>query len=184
MMTLRYLALGAFALTALAASAVPAFSADNGTVNAKVTVAAPCLTVSLTAGATQLDFGTTPFGGGSSYSNGISLTNCASAAENISARGTNATSTTSTASWTLQDSPRTCPSTPNVYVLATQAWNSDGTLTLGPGSATFLSTSDKPLVSGLSPGSRPVFTSISVPCPGSAGAGETMSFQFIYTASL
>src|SRR4051794_3582673 len=124
-MKLRRLAVGSIVLGALATSVLPASGAESGTVNAKVTIAAPCLTVGVVSltGATVLDMGTQQLGLGSSFANFMSLTNCSTTAENISARGTNATSTTSAATWALHDtfqlgSPR-CPSAPDVYGLNT-----------------------------------------------------------------
>lgn len=188
-MKLRYLAAVASAVTALLAPALPAFGADNGTVNAKVTVAAPCLTVSFTnPSVTALDFGTAPFqsspAASRSLSNFFSVANCGASAENVSARGTNAVSATSTASWALEGTPLTsrCSTQgPNTYYLTTELTNPTNTGWLP---TTFLSTSDQTVASAVSPGSRPVTVSLAMPCPGSAGAGETMNFQFIYTASL
>jgi hypothetical protein len=161
-------------------SALPARANESATVNAKVTVASPCLTVSFTnPSATGLDFGTLAFGSGAGQGNFFSVTNCSTAQESISARGTDATSSTSTAAWTLDDTffgGPTCSTTPstNKYALDTNFAGQTGVVRL--------SKSDK-LVQAIAPGPTSVHVSVAMPCSGSAGAGETMNFQFVYTAS-
>jgi hypothetical protein len=166
----------AVAAGSLVLSALPALGANSGTVNAKVTVSAPCLTIDWVSG-TGLDFGTLAFGDALGRVGYFKVTNCAPGAENVSARGTDAASATSTASWSLLGSAPACPSTgANKYALSTF-------LPQGATPITFLTSADKPFATGLAPGSYDAGVSIHMPCSGSAGAGETMNFQVIYTAS-
>jgi hypothetical protein len=161
-------------------SALPALANESATVNAKVTVASPCLTVSFTnPSATGLDFGTLAFGSGAGQGNFFSLTNCSTSQESISARGTDATSSTSSAAWTLDDTffgTTTCSTNPptNKYALDTNLMTQTGVVRL--------SKTDK-LVQAIAPGAASMHVTVIMPCSGSAGAGETMNFQFVYTAS-
>jgi hypothetical protein len=161
-------------------TALPARANESATVNAKVTVASPCLTVSFTnPSATGLDFGTLGFGSAAGQGNFFSVTNCSTAQESISARGSDATSSTSTAAWTLDDTffgLSTCSTSPstNTYGLDTKFQGQVGVIRL--------SKADK-LVQAIAPGPTSVHVTLTMPCSGSDGAGETMNFQFVYTAS-
>jgi hypothetical protein len=164
------------------ASVLPASSADSGTVQAKVTVASPCLTITgAITSMGSLDFGTLPFSTTSGNSGkGVGagrVENCAATAENFSVRGTNAVGTDAT--WTLVD-PRpnnVCSAGINKY-LVTPTKSPVATGNVG------LSLADQLLVNV--PASQWVDLSVglSMPCSGSDGAGQNMSFQIIYTASL
>jgi hypothetical protein len=154
----------------LAANAAPTFTADNGTVEASVTVATPCLVV--TPG--QIDFGTLPFST-TQISFGvapISYTNCSESPERVYGRGTDASGGGS-ATWSLSTVP--CNGTLNNY---TQGVTRPGN------PATFLTTTDLELetVAGNLAGAYNQ-ASITMPCAGSDGTGSYMSFQFIFTAT-
>lgn len=98
-------ATGVFALSAL-----PAASADSGTVNAHVTVASPCITVSIAGGAAALDFGTLAFSQQAPISNNntdTQLKSCAISGQNISVKGSNA-SVAGGGTWLLDDSGDPC----------------------------------------------------------------------------
>jgi hypothetical protein len=159
-------------------SALPAFSADTGTVNAKVTVASPCIAVQVAGG--SIDFGTLTFSTPTTVvrpGNGnTTITNCATTNENISARGTDATGANAT--WTLVGTlfPYPCTHGTDKYGLDVEK--------VGPG-AVALTTQDQ-LLGNAPPGQvqHPFNTTIFMPCTGSSGAGQTMNFQIVYTASL
>jgi hypothetical protein len=167
-------------------SALPAFGGDSATVEANVTVAAPCITVTVTwPSAPKLDFGprlfTTPTQpGGTGLSGALSITNCATGFENVLVRGTDATSPTTAATWQLQGSVDTCSAGVDKYALETTLADANGGNSLP---STAVEKTNK-LLGNIGPGTRTASPRIWMPCTGSSGAGETMSFQFVYTASL
>lgn len=166
-------------LTALTLSALPAFGDNTVTVSAKVTVASACLTVS----PQSIDFGTMPFPTSGTFTpqggNALqqpTLTNCGVADETVYARGTDAVSSTSTAKWTLIDySVWASPGGTNLYTLALLE-NSGFTLSLTTTNAQWRA------LSGGATDTHSV--GIQMPRTGSDGAGETMTMQVVYTASL
>jgi hypothetical protein len=159
-------------------SAVPAFSADSGTVNAKVTVASPCLQISFAGGLTSIDYGTRPFSTSTSVSSSGwdagTVDNCAGSAENFSVKGTDATATD--ANWTLVD-PLPCSAGVNKYTVTVDK------SPLASGSVA-LSITNQLLVNVGAGQSVALHPYIYMPCSGSDGAGKTMNFQIVYTASL
>lgn len=176
----------AVALAYSALSALPAFSADTATVEAKVTVTAPCITVAVTwPSAPTLDFGSSLFTtptqpGGGSLMDAISVTNCAPGIENVLVRGTDATSTTTSSTWTLQNSLATCSAGLDKYALEADMADGNGAHN---SPAVKLELTNQ-LLGNIPPGTRGVTPRLWMPCTGSKGAGETMSFQLIFTASL
>ena len=116
--------IAALATAGLIAGAVPAFTADTGSVTVTVTAqaaATPCITV----GPSTLDFGTLPFSTAGSLStrfigaSGTSptVTNCGTAGQNLTMTGSNASS--SSGSWTISGAARgtnPCPA-PNGFNL-------------------------------------------------------------------
>ena len=161
-------------------SPATAAAADNGTVSAQVTVpaVAPCITVG-----DPIDYGTVQFStpgdvnktafGASTY------TSCSPDAQKIYVRGTPATSASSDARWTLaQGSFFLCDTGPNVYgVLASDSPD-------GSRSSVALHDSDQLMNPTAAPGTAyPLRTTLFMPCSGSTGAGETMTFSIILTAS-
>lgn len=157
------------ALAAIAVGAQPAFGDDVGTVSAQVSVAAPCLQV--TPG--QLDFGTLGF----SQSNAnltagtrpVTATNCGSAAH-LLGHGSNATSNGTT--WTLDPTGDTiCPDL-NRY---------GQRIDTGPVSIP-LTTQDRTLRDLAAAEAASLNAIVVMPCAGSSGAGQTMTFSYVFTA--
>jgi hypothetical protein len=166
-------------VTVLALSSLPTFAGDTGTISASVTAATPCITI----GTTTLDFGTLAFSsssapGGFKYlTNASSYTNCAGAQEAIFIRGTDATSSVSTAKWLLlgPSAGSICDAGADKYILQMSSSSTPSTLAVGTTSAAF-DTAAAGATPSLSPG-------IVMPCTGSSGAGEKMNFQYVLTAS-
>ncbi len=169
----RLAILGGFAVAAawFALSAVPAIGGSSATISATVTPTAACVTVSQST----LDFGTGSFSksnfdstlGGSAFS----FTNCSQQDADIFVSGTDATSATSSAKWTLHGADGQCGAGLNQYAL--QIWG------------TFLTTSNQ-LLGHFGGGNTAagVVPNLHMPCTGSDGAGEKMNFQINFTASL
>jgi hypothetical protein len=164
---------GLLAACAIGASATPAFGDPEGTVSAQVTVAAPCIQVT----PAQLDFGTLGFSPNAASplgaSRGLTVTNCGSGSENVLARGTNATSTGGT-TWTLEPNQGDLCSTTNRF---TQRIDT-GPLSLP------LSTQNSSVGSVVSGQPAQWNALLVMPCAGSGGAGEIMTFSYIFTAVL
>lgn len=161
-------------VTVFAASAVPAFTADNGSVAATVTVATPCITID---GLTSIDFGVKSFstpGAPEAFSVVDSYTNCSSAGENVSARGTNATSGGSPpVTWTLTPNNNPCDAGANQFAMS-----------IAKGGTFFLNASSDTQVETLGSGvASTVGLQLHMPCSGSAGTGQQMSFEYIFTAT-
>ena len=167
------------ALTAAAAcfvlSALPAFGSDTGTISATVTAATPCITIDTTS----VDFGTLGFSTSSFFSAKVlshasAYRNCGATQEAILARGTDAQSGTSAATWSLTQPSWICNiATANGYGLEL---GSDLTFrfALSKQNASFETLGGN--ASGY------LNLRIDMPCTGSAGAGEKMNFQYILTA--
>jgi hypothetical protein len=184
----RLVRVGAFAAVSAVflVWAMPSFSADSGTVNARVSVAAPCLTATVTwPSAPTLDFGSQSFTtpaqpGGTSLNDAVSITNCGSGSENVLVRGTDATTTTSSAAWQLQSTDATCSVGANKYFVNTTIRDANGQKVYP---ATTLTTANQ-LLANIGTGSRSVTPLMIMPCSGSTGAGDSMSFDIVFTASL
>lgn len=182
--TLALVVLVAATVVAWAASALPAFGADSGTVDATVTVATPCILIS----PPTVDFGSMAFRDGSEeYADlvanpqTIGYTNCSEAAENIFARGTNAADANgATASWALDPGLASCPQTPDVFGMAL----TDATLG-GVQLALDNAQLEGALAPALAPGATGGFNMwhVIMPCTGSSGAGATMAMSVIFTAT-
>jgi hypothetical protein len=189
----RYI-FGALALAAIAtaATAVPAFSADSGTVAVSVTArapAAPCLTVTPSG----VDFGTLPFStdngtgisdpnpGGQLQNANVTIDFCGTATgQNLLASTTKATS--AGGSWTPQPydgtSPHPCPAPNQFYFSA-----------FLPFTALFMTETPAPALQSLGgppkvfpKGSIVTRLDIIMPCQGSNGAGETKAFTATFMA--
>lgn len=161
-------------IVGLALGATPGIAADSGTVDAQVTVsqAAACIELSSTAVA----FGTLALGAENAPGTpAVTVTNCGDAAATILASGTNATGTGAT--WNLVDSSATCADT-----LGTDNYHLGLATPLGAAIAT-LSTSNKELGSLDAAATVDHVARISTACPGSSGAGQTMSMQINYLAT-
>ena len=155
-------------VAAFGLSAVPALSADSGTLNMSVAVASPCLTVSPEAGT----FGPKTFSPSAESPSTTDLdtrptvTNCSASSEPLFVRGTNAVGAGAT--WTLAD-PQSIAV--NRYALRS--------------GSQALTVTDAPVASGaLAAGDviRPVVV-LYMPTAGSDGAGQTMSMSLTYTAT-
>jgi hypothetical protein len=174
----RILTLCAVAAIA-AAAAVPSFGSDSGSIPASVVPATPCITI----GTRAIDFGTLPFSPASTTNPTTanatsSYTNCSSA-ENVYFSGTDATSATSSAVWTLESTgsggAATCGFGPNVYKLG---------LGLAGAGGTFSVFKTAQLLESTPAGTtRNLNLALFMPCEGSSGAGERMSFQYLLTAT-
>jgi hypothetical protein len=169
-------------------SALPAFSADNSTVAVKIMAvnAQACLTVSPT---TEIDLGQTTFSTAPT-ANFVSLptitvANCGNVSEFVAVKGTHATGTgPSPGFWTLTDSQSwtLCQSFSdrNTYGISLGA-DLKPYLTTTDQFVTDISSNKKPFAAG---STTPFNGGIKVPCSGSGGAGQSMSFQVVFTASL
>jgi type 1 fimbria pilin len=182
------------AAIALAASAAPAFSDGSGAVAVSVTAQAPpapCLTVT----PTSVDFGTLPFSTPSARRESdrllVRTRNCGTAAENVSAAGTDATGPSGV--WSLgdfsQDAPASgnpCDARPNLYFLGTNG--SDGPdvhLESNPitKTARLLGTYPNNAPGVWAPNAAAdIQLELEMPCQGSNGAGETKALTTTFTA--
>jgi hypothetical protein len=154
----------------------PAAGADNGTVDAQVTVASPCIEITTPATGT-IDFGTLPFSSASDDSLGqdyVTYVNCSGSDEHIWGEGTSASGTTAT--WDLNDYlyGLNCDQGLNQYKLAIS----------GTSVFTNLATTAKDLQTLASAAdSGLLHLDLTMPCVGSDGVSDTMSFQVIFTAT-
>jgi len=169
------LALGA---SLWAASAAPSLAADNATVAAHVDVATPCITVSTST----LNFGTlsfsTPGVNPVSSVQAVSYTNCGGTAEKVFGHGTNANQANGTIVWSLVPPIGNCDNYggPNKYGLVL---HTPDTLTY-----TLLSNTDQLLETVAAGGTGAKdHEALFMPCAGSNGAGQTMNFQTVFTAT-
>lgn len=156
---------------ALAVSSAPAFGDSGGTVSAQVTVAAPCIQIT----PSQVDFGTLGFSQSnanlSAGTRPVTATNCGTAAH-LLGRGSNATSTGTT--WTLDSTGDTiCPDL-NRY---------GQRIDTGPVSIP-LTTQDRNLRDLAAAEAASLNAIVVMPCTGSGGAGQVMTFSYVFTAAL
>jgi hypothetical protein len=164
----------AVAVSYFAMSSLPAFSADAGTVNATVTVAGgPCITVPTTT----IDFKSLGFSSPTANvtaADTLGYTSCSAAAQKVFARATDATGTAAT--WTLTTYKYPCTDGVNKYALDLYAGGIDRAT---------LSATDQ-AIETLAPGVPGAVNllSLTMPCQGSTGGGQTMSFQVHFTATL
>jgi hypothetical protein len=173
------------AALALAATAVPALTADSGTVTLSITArapAAPCLIV--TPG--SVSFGTLPFstnaGAGMSTADAnITTTNCGTAGQNLLGSTTDATG--SSGSWTpfaYTGSVDPCVA-PNGFYLSIFGFNTPSLfLTHTPAAVLAALGGASPAV--FPPGDKVFRMTLVMPCQGSDGAGETKTLSSTFTA--
>jgi hypothetical protein len=177
-------------LVAVAAGAVPAFTADNGSIAGTVTATAPpapCIQLSTTS----LDFGTTRFAvapqtSSVGISGAITFTNCSTAVSSFGVAGTDATGPAGP--WTLTDGWRVCDGRLNRYGLlwwdSPEGFNGDN-LSTTPKTLTHHRGTDTTVVQTFDAGESDAFRfSIYMPCVGSNGAGQTYSFGIGLTATV
>jgi hypothetical protein len=162
-------------LGALFAGSLPAFGVDNGSVTATVNVQdVACVQITssgITYGTKAFSTANTPVQGTGTITN---LASCSTADQTVLVHGATATGTGAT--WSLV-SALACP-TPNQYVHEVDNPNTlGGFLQLASGNITFGS-----LAGNSSFGSIP--TRLTMPCTGSNGAGQTMSTQIVFTATV
>lgn len=169
----KRLVAGFLVACAIAASAAPAFGDSEGTVSAQVTVAAPCIQVS----PGQLDFGTLGFSQSATSPQAatrpLDLSNCGGSSQNIFARGTNATSTGGT-NWTLEPNQPDLCSTLDRF----------GQRIITTVASYPLSLQDTSVASLSGGQTSSVDAALVMPCVGSSGAGEVMTFSYVFTATL
>ena len=171
MRSFRRAGLGLALIALWATSASPILASDNGTVDATVTVATPCISI-LTP---TIDFGTLPFSaqdidGTGQYS--VSYENCGATTERIWAAGTDATGTSAT--WNLIDYLTTaCDQPLNTYRIQVARDSISANLTETAQALELLASSTGSYVG----------TTLFMPCSGSDGVGQVMSFQILFTAT-
>ena len=155
-------------------AATPSLALDSGTITGTVIPAAPCLTVDTSA----VDFGALPFSDHDHTSvsrlSPIGVTNCYGGDESLLASGTDAHSSTSSATWALK-AAAACDT--NQFSLTLDLDGVVNQILLHATTATSLGRI------GGGPGHTlsPVLV---MPCTGSSGAGEHMNFSYIVTAVL
>jgi hypothetical protein len=160
------LALATATAALLGGLASPALAADSVTVDASVSVVGPCLTTTTNV----LDFGQLSLQSGSSQP--IDYTNCSGTVEHVFARGTDAGGGGGGADWFLDDSGTPCPDLGlNRYRLQTFT-------------GFLIGTTDREIdeVEAGSDGSANGLA-LFMPCAGSDGIGQTLTFQVIFTAT-
>jgi hypothetical protein len=162
-----------FGATSMAVGAAPAFTADNGSVTATVSMqapAAPCLTVD----PSSLDYGTMDF---AQYGEQpVAIASCGSANQHTLVSATDADGPVG--HWLLT-ADYICPGPVDRYSVrvnifgVAQVWVTND--------AALIADSGSPLVwaPGESPGAS---LSLYTPCAGSSGAGEAMTFTTTFTA--
>ena len=178
-------------VTAFITSALPAFGADSATVNASVSVAAPCITVA----PSSIAFGTVPFSTPATPSsrtvNGISFVNCGASSEFVLAHGTDAVGTSpSTATWDLAGFfACSGASGLNHYNLTLNGGNSGGANPTPGFSVNTVKTDQYLRLNGTNTvfaagSAEPVDAYLTMPCAGSDGAGASaMNFNIVFTAT-
>lgn len=155
---------------------VPATAQSDGTVEATITVAetGACLTASQAS----VDFGTLEFEQIGASTPTYDLTNCGQAAIDVLVRATGATGD-SGATWSLvPDAPGAivCPDSVNAFSVDVTTSDAEHVL---------LDTIDQPFTEELDAGRHVTRIGhlVQMPCQGSAGAGQVMRFEIVYTAT-
>jgi hypothetical protein len=142
-------------------------------VSAQVTVAAPCIQVT----PAQVDFGTLGFSQSQASSvsaaRPVNVANCGSAIR-LLGRGSDATSASGT-TWNLEtDGELDCP-TANEYIQMVDT---------GPVSTPLHDTFDTNLRTLAAGEGADLNAIVVMPCVGSGGAGQAMTFSYLFTAAL
>jgi len=175
--TLRRLTVVLAVAAVVGGQAGPTLATDSVTVDAQVSIIAPCLTVSTPS----IDFGATLFSRPNvpwGASRSISYRDCSGSGEYIFGRATNASETGGgSGSWQLTGSNLDCSDLgPNKFGLRVQS------------TTTFQETALLLVDQQLEHIGADALGTINqallrTPCTGSDGSGSTMSFQIIFTAS-
>jgi hypothetical protein len=174
----RWLIAG-LAVVGIVASTMPAFADGTGRVDAHVTVASPCITVS----PTSVDFGTVPFV--SSNANPLdyierpfTIATCGMV-ERLLGRGSDATSAGGAAvGWALGSSTDICPQA-NVYGAAFGYHTVPGATSWIP--LTTIDSAVLPATSPIGPDPLDFSLGLRMPCVGSDGGGQLMNFSYTFT---
>jgi len=149
--------------------AVPSMGADTGTVTNTVTTPAPCMTLDQAT----LDWGTIAFNPlGVPVETAYQVVNigdCSDQAQNLLVAGTAATSSTSVAEWQLAAISLCGPLTDLYQVMADNVGDTDPGIPLED--AFFQNIGGVPAF-----GTVGVEIGLTMPCEGSSGQGETMTF--------
>jgi hypothetical protein len=188
--------LGVLAVATLAATAVPAFTADNQGLSLTVTVAvpppppAPCVTFATPPG-TQVNFGTRAFGTFAVGDVAPRFTNCGTATESLFIAGTDAQTVCSTTpcvvhTWTLAGS-LLCSSTPpnilNRYILAYGIDGGNPVASVAKATAPLVNSGGLPTT--YTPGeAHNLGFVMQMPCVGSDGVGESFDQSVTLTATV
>ncbi len=156
-------------------TAFPTLGADNGTVNATVATAAPCMTLDMTS----VDFGVHSFQPAlaDGFAGGpVVVSDCSTVNQELFVSGTNASSTSSSVVWTLTDSSDPCAAGLDTFrVSAVNALL--GNQNILP----TLFRSIGPVWAG-SPAT--INLNLWMPCEGSSGQGETMTFDINFLVTI
>jgi hypothetical protein len=186
------LALAAVAAAALVAGAVPAFTADNGSVTVTITAeaqATPCITVA----PTSLDFGTLQFSTAGSLSRRFiggagtspTVTNCGTADQFMTITGSNASGTSG--SWTISgeaDGTNPCPTSDRFNLTGHREADANQGIQLTTSPVLVRAVGGVgPYVQGPSLSDNFGFT-LDMPCQGSNGAGEQKTLAVTFTAAV
>jgi hypothetical protein len=174
--------------TVLAVGAVPALTADNGTIVGTISVSAvsPCIQISTTG----LDFGTASFAtqGASSReeSDGVDVANCSTAESGITMTGSDATNGGST--WSLTDEWLNCDGQLNRYGLhqfeLPERFSGQSLITT-PRTLFHHRPPTNSTVQTFAAGeSETIGFQLAMPCVGSNGAGQTLTFSIALTATV
>lgn len=173
---------------ALGAGAMPALTADNGSIVGTISVdaVAPCIALSTTA----LDYGTRPFAatGQSSFRyESFTVTNCSTAESVFNVSGTNAAAGGG-ASWALTDDWTACDGTLNKYGLLLAELPesfSNNSITTTPQTLWHYRAPANTVANTFLAGEAETFANgLYMPCVGSDGAGQTLSFGIALTATV
>ena len=149
---------------------------DSGTVAADVTLQAETACIELST--TSISFGTLGFAVEAAPATpDVTITSCSTVEIQVNASATDATGTDAT--WTLVNDGSTCGGSPDLGTDQYRLGIGGPAFADGPVALDKLETS----VAGLEPEASATHTAlIWMPCPGSSGDGQTLSFSINYTA--
>jgi hypothetical protein len=170
-------------IAVLAMGAVPAFTADNGTVNVSVTASAPagpCIEVT----GTDVSFGTLPFSStsqtGFAYGNvNPRFRNCSTVDEDVAIEGSDATGPAAT--WALVPGLSNCGGSSPALDEYHLSYFVDG------GNRQSVTKAKTALLTSAAPAASPdheLVLQLITPCVGSKGAGQTFAASVVLTATL
>ena len=182
----------AIAAASLVVGAVPAFTADNGSVTVTITAqpaAAPCITIA----PTTLDFGTLPFSSAGTLSRRFiggagtspTVTSCGTAGQTMTITGSNAGGTSG--SWTISgaaDGTNPCPTIDQFNLTGHREADANQEIRLTTSPVLIRDVGGvQPYVQGPGLADNFGFT-LNMPCQGSNGAGEQKTLTVTFTAAV